>query len=164
MFDARFLFRFRPDFMQLGGLPLANGAHPLGWCALRLERAVGKGVSKGGFGVNPPLSLIFYKNFIIRECIRLDFYKNKGVRVEEYAYYVNKLRLTTWFDVELWRHKKRMPLAVGWHLIFRPKFLYTADVYWTANSLSATLVMYDSPKGGGSKDTHRRRLSTTFEI
>ena len=35
------LFRFRPAFMQLGGLPLATGAHPLGWCALRLERAVG---------------------------------------------------------------------------------------------------------------------------
>jgi len=73
MFDARFVFRFRPAFMQLGGLPLANGAHPLGWCALRLER------------------------------------------------------------------------AVGWHLILRPKFLYTADVFWTASSLSATSVIYDSP-------------------
>jgi len=31
----------------------------------------------------------------MRQCIRLDFYKNKGVRVEEYAYYVNKLRLKT---------------------------------------------------------------------
>ena len=27
--------------MQLGGLPSATGAHPLGWCALRPERAVG---------------------------------------------------------------------------------------------------------------------------
>jgi len=30
MFDARFIFRLRPAFMQLGGLPLATGAHPLG--------------------------------------------------------------------------------------------------------------------------------------
>jgi len=29
----------------------------------------------------------------------LIFYKNKGVRVEEYAYYVNKRRLKTW----IWR-------------------------------------------------------------
>jgi len=27
--------------MQLGGLPLGTGSHPLGWCALHLERAVG---------------------------------------------------------------------------------------------------------------------------
>ena len=32
----------------------------------------------GGWGWKPPLSLIFYRNFIIRECIGLDFYKNKG--------------------------------------------------------------------------------------
>ena len=49
--------------MQLGGLPLATGAHPLGWCALRLER------------------------------------------------------------------------AIGWHLILRPKFLYTADVFPKASSV-----------------------------
>jgi len=29
-------------------------------------------------GLNPPLSLIFYKNFLYGECIGLDFYKNKG--------------------------------------------------------------------------------------
>jgi len=34
---------------------------------------------QGGVGVKtPPLSLIFYKNFIIREFIGLDIYTNKG--------------------------------------------------------------------------------------
>jgi len=48
--------------------------------------SVFKGVRKGrGLGLTP-LSSIFYKNFIIRECIGLDFAKIKGVRVEEYAY------------------------------------------------------------------------------
>jgi len=39
--------------------------------------------------------------------------KLRGERVEEYAYYVNKLRqnvgLETEYDVKLWRHKQRTP-------------------------------------------------------
>ena len=59
-----------------------------------------KGVRKGGWGWNPPLSLIFYKKFIIRRVYRAWFFtKIRGVCVEEYAYYVNKLRLKTW----IWR-------------------------------------------------------------
>jgi len=59
-----------------------------------------QGCTKGGVGVNPPLSLIFCKNFIIRRVYRAWFFtKIKGVCVEEYAYDVNKLRLKTW----IWR-------------------------------------------------------------
>ena len=51
---------------------------------------------RGGWGYPHSLSLTFYKNFIVWRVYRLDFYKNKGMCVEEYAYYVNKLRLKTW--------------------------------------------------------------------
>jgi len=58
---------------------------------------VPQGRTQGGFGLKPPLSLIFYKNFIIRGVYRAWFFtKIRGVREEEYAYYVNKLRLKTW--------------------------------------------------------------------
>jgi len=61
-----------------------------------------KGVRKrGGWGY-PPLSLIFYKNFIIWEVRRAWFFtKIRRVRVEEYAYYVNKLRLKTWIWLQI---------------------------------------------------------------
>ena len=60
-----------------------------------------KGVRKGVvLGLNTPLSLIFCKNFIIRRVYRTWFFtKIRRLCAEEYAYYVNKLRLKTW----LWR-------------------------------------------------------------
>ena len=59
-----------------------------------------KGVRKGGLRLTPPLSLIFYKTFITRRVCRVWFFtKIRGVCVEEYAYFVNKLRLKTW----IWR-------------------------------------------------------------
>jgi len=61
-----------------------------------------QGRTKGGVGVNPPLSLIFCKNFIIRRVYRAWFFtKIKGVCVEEYAYDVNKLRLKTWIWLQI---------------------------------------------------------------
>jgi len=56
-----------------------------------------KGVRKGGgLGLTPPLSLLFHKNFVIRRVFRAWlFTKIRGVRVEEYAYFVNKLRSKT---------------------------------------------------------------------
>jgi len=55
-----------------------------------------KGVRKEGVGVKKKtLSLIFYKNFIIRQVYRTLFFTKIRVCVEEYAYYVNKLRLKT---------------------------------------------------------------------
>jgi len=60
-----------------------------------------QGRTQGGvLGLNPPLSLIFFKNFIIRRVYRSWFFtKIRGVWVEECAHYVNKLRLKTW----IWR-------------------------------------------------------------
>ena len=67
-----------------------------------------KGVRKGG--LSPPLSLIFYKNFIIRQVYRAWFFtKIRGVCVEEYAYYVNKLRLKTWIWRQIVTSQQRTP-------------------------------------------------------
>ena len=38
------------------------------------------------------------------------------MRAEEYAYYVNKLRLKHEYDVKLWRHKKRTPNTNDHHM------------------------------------------------
>ena len=55
-----------------------------------------QGRTQGG-GLKTPLSLIFYNNFIIRRVYWAWFFtKIRGVYVEEYAYYVNKLRWKTW--------------------------------------------------------------------
>jgi len=56
-----------------------------------------KGVRKGGdFRVNPPLELdILQKLYHKGSVYGLIFTKIRGVHVEEYAYYVNKLRLKT---------------------------------------------------------------------
>jgi len=65
---------------------------------LHWTRAYARG---GGVGVKThPLSLIFCKKFITRRVYEACFFtKIRGVWVEEYAYYVNKLRLRTW----IWR-------------------------------------------------------------
>ena len=56
-----------------------------------------KGVPKRWLGsIPPPLSLKFYKSCIVRGVRRAWFFTKIGVRVEVYAYYVNKLRLKVW--------------------------------------------------------------------
>ena len=60
-----------------------------------------QGLAQGGGGWNLPLSLIYYKNFIIRGVYRAwVFTKRRRLRVEEYAYYVNKLRQNV--DLKTW--------------------------------------------------------------
>ena len=47
-------------------------------------------------------------------------HKIRGVRVEEYAYYVNKLRqnvgLKHEYEVTLWRHRDRTPQRHDYHM------------------------------------------------
>ena len=57
----------------------------------------------GGWGKNPTLQLGFYKNVIIRGVYRVWFFtKIRGLRVEEYAYYVNKLRQNVGLKTWIW--------------------------------------------------------------
>jgi len=75
---------------------------------------INKGVRKGGVRLTLPLSLIFWKNFITRRVYRAWFLQKnflqkflqniflqnkKIIKIEEYAYCVNKLCLKTW----IWR-------------------------------------------------------------
>jgi len=93
--------------------------------------SVFKGVRKGrGLGLTP-LSSIFYKNFIIRECIGLDFAKIKGVRVEEYAYMSTNFAWKHEYDVKLWRNKKCTPNTNDHHMPLNETPLWKFSAYAT---------------------------------
>jgi len=61
---------------------------------------------QGSWGKNTLWAWYFTKTLLWWECIWLDFFtKIREVRLEEYAYFVKKLRLKTW----IWRQKQRTP-------------------------------------------------------
>ena len=81
-------------------------------------------------------------------------YKLRGVDVEKYACYVNKLRqnvgLETENDVKLWRHKERTPNTNDHHMTLNEppwKFsAYATDVLlrsqWNTGNLSLLMVVF----------------------
>ena len=93
-----------------------------------------------GMGFKPPLSLIFSKSFVIRGVYRAWFFtKIRGVHEEEFAYYVNKLRLKTW----IWRTSQKAHTKCNDHhtpLNEKPPLKFSA--YATCSSTVANIFKH----------------------
>ena len=67
----------------------------------------------------PPLSLIFYKNVIVRECIGFDFYKNKGSECRRICQLcqqtsLENINMTSNCDVTKSAHQIQMTIICHW--------------------------------------------------